>query len=73
MYKIKIDSDDMTVQQKIITAKQLIELVGDEPNDCNLVSSESNIIFNGNVDLSRYRTFQTMHPDFIPSSWCNEY
>lgn len=71
MYKIKIDNDIVKIEQKQWTAKELIELVGDEPSDCKLVSAEKKLIFNGVVDLEKYKKFQTWHPDHVPQSWRN--
>ena len=68
MYKIKIDSDKLTLLNRIVSAKSLIELVGDEPLDC-VLASDNNIVFYGDVDLSKYKKFKTIHPDFISKDW----
>lgn len=68
MYKIKIDSDTCYLKEKIADARSLLEAIGEEPNDCVLVS-EDNVVFKGNVDLSINKTFKTAHPSFIPYYW----
>lgn len=68
MYNIIIDNDSITVDTKIVSATDILECIGEEPNDCVLVSVD-NVIFKGDVDLSIYDQFKTVHPDFIPSYW----
>lgn len=65
MYFVKIDDDIIKVANRNISATELIELVGEEPTDCVLVSLKDNIIFRKNIDLEKYRNFKTVHPDFI--------
>jgi hypothetical protein len=68
MYEIKIDGDVITLKEKMVNARLVLEIIGEEPEDCELVS-ENNIVFKGAVDLSVHKKFKTVHPDFIPKCW----
>ena len=68
MYNITIDEDELSIPSRVYPAISILELIGEEPNDCVLVSID-NIVFRGDVDLSLYTKFKTIHPDFIPDYW----
>lgn len=68
MYKITVDSDKITFKNKIVSATSILEQIGEEPNDCILVST-NNMVFKGNIDLSVYKKFVTVHPDYIGKDW----
>jgi len=68
MYNITVDDDELSVPNRIYPAISILELIGEEPNDCELVSLD-NIVFKGNVDVSVHKNFKTLHFDFIDDDW----
>ena len=68
MYNITVDNDKLSVPDRVYPAISILELIGEEPNDCVLVSLD-NIVFRGDVDLSLHAEFKTIHQDFIPDYW----
>ena len=68
MYNITVDDDELSIPDRVYPAISILELIGEEPNDCVLVSL-NNLVFRGDVDLSLHTQFKTIHKDFIPDYW----
>ena len=68
MYNITVDDYKLSIPNTLYSATSILELIGEETNDCVLVSMD-NIVFRGDVDLSLHTTFKTVHPDYIPDYW----
>lgn len=67
MYKITIDTDEVSIKKRFVSAHYLLDSVGEEVNDCVLLNKNRPYNLNEIIDLEEKKEFITRHPSFICS------